>query len=912
MEHSKSQAATYNAPLPWLLWALAFLVVSYTTRNPLYLVLACVVLWATVEAHAQQLSLRLFLTVLLLGTVWNFVTVHVGNTVLFALPETWFLIGGSYTLEAALYGALNGLALALILSTFGFLMVQLSPRDMIRLTPPALYEAGLVLSVALTFLPQGRETLEEIRQAQAVRGHRVKGLRDLLPLFLPLLITALERALQLAETLEARAFTSWRGRRSWHTAALFIVALLLLLLGSGGALLGWPSWINSALLIAGVLAVGWGIGLAGAAMPGAAPYASRRTALTPGAWLISGATVAALALWGVLLFSQPQVLAYEVYPHPTAPSLSVWAVLALLLLAVPAFTRVGRVASAPQPRAPVLEPVAKVTLPPRIVFEGLTFAYPGGAAPLLRDVSCAIEPGAFVLVTGPSGVGKSTLLRCINGLVPQATGGRIGGHVWVGEADALRAGPRIMARQVGLVVQSPEAGFVADRVEDEVAFSLENRFRGGEGESVAPEALTARLEETLTRVGVAHLRERPLTQLSGGERQRVALAAALALHPPILLLDEPLSQLDPQGAEDLLAFLQQLHAEGMTIVITEHRLERVLPLVTDVIYLPGDGGLWHEAPHDAAPRLPSPPPVVALSAALGWSPPALSVAEARARLDESGIAARAFNVGCSEPVLRPSVPRSPDLLDLTGLQASYNGHPILRGATLALGEGELLALIGPNGAGKTTLLKAVVGALALQGGRIHLRGEDITSWDLPARCRRIGYLPQEPDLLLFSETVRAELEVTLRNHAMADGRVLPLLAHLGLEAYAEAYPRDLSVGERQRVALGAIAVVEPEVLLLDEPTRGLDMALKVALGELLRGWCAEGRSVLLVTHDVEWVAQFADRVALLEAGVVAAEGAPAAVLGARETFTPQMLQVLPGAGVLNLSQVQELLLPQQC
>ncbi|MBN1919894.1 MAG: ATP-binding cassette domain-containing protein [Anaerolineae bacterium] len=912
MEHSKSQSLTANAPVPWLLWALAFLLVSYTTRNPLYLLLACIVLWMTAEAHRQQLSLRLFATVVTLGTVWNFVTVHVGQTVLFSLPGTWFLIGGPYTLEAALYGALNGLALALILSTFGFLMAQLSPRDLIRLTPPALYEAGLVLSVALTFLPQGRETLEEIRQAQAVRGHRIKGLRDLLPLLLPLLITALERALQLAETMEARAFTSWRGRRSRGMASLLVMALLLLLSGSGGALLGWPSWVNSSLLIAGVLAVGWGIGRMGAVMPGASPNALQRAAFTPGAWLMSGATVTALALWGLLLLTQSQVLAYEVYPRPTAPSLSVWAILALLLLVAPAFTRAGRVFPAPQLRALAPASLARVVLPPRIAFEGLTFAYPGIATPLLRDVHCAIEPGAFVLVTGPSGVGKSTLLRCINGLVPQATGGHIGGHVWVGELDALRAGPRIMARQVGFVVQSPEAGFVADRVEDEVAFSLENWSRGQGVEFGTREALSARLEETLTRVGVVHLRDRPLTQLSGGERQRVALAAALALHPPILLLDEPLSQLDPQGAKDLLAFLQQLHAEGMTIVITEHRLERLLPLVTDVIYLPGDGGLWHAAPHEAAPRLPSPPPVVALSAALGWSPPALSVAEARLRLDESGIATSALRVARSKSPSMPSVSTPLTLLRLSELQASYNGQPVLRGATLALGEGELLALVGSNGAGKTTLLKAVVGALPLEGGRIYLREEDITSWDLPARCRRIGYLPQEPDLLLFSETVRAELEVTLRNHAMADGRVMPLLAHLGLAAYAGAYPRDLSVGERQRVALGAIAVVEPEVLLLDEPTRGLDMALKVALGELLRGWCAKGRSVLLVTHDVEWVAQFADRVALLEAGVVVAEGAPAAVLGAREAFTPQMLQVLPGVGVLSVSQAQELLLPQRC
>ena len=203
-ESPSSPGSSRSAPVPWLLWALAFLVVSYTTRNPLYLVLLGAVLWATAEAHAQRLSRRLFFTMTGLGLLWNFLTVHVGSTVLFALPGTWFLIGGPYTLESALYGALNGLALALILSAFGLLMSRLSPRDLVRLTPPALYEAGLVLSVALAFLPQGRETLEEIRQAQAVRGHRVKGLRDLLPLLLPLLITALERgeAPNVMKTLE--------------------------------------------------------------------------------------------------------------------------------------------------------------------------------------------------------------------------------------------------------------------------------------------------------------------------------------------------------------------------------------------------------------------------------------------------------------------------------------------------------------------------------------------------------------------------------------------------------------------------------------------------------------------------------------------------------------------------------------
>ncbi len=901
-QHAESHRLAHDTPVPWLLWALVFLVVSYTTRNPLYLALLGAALWVTAEAQQHHLSLSLFLMVVGLGTLWNFMTVHVGSTVLFALPGTWFLIGGPYTLESALYGALNGLALALILSAFGLLMAQLSPRDLVRLTPPALYEAGLVLSVALAFLPQGRETLEEIRQAQAVRGHRVKGLRDLLPLFLPLLITALEQALQLAETTEARGFIAWRGQVSRRVTALFVVALLLLLVGSGGALLGWTTWLSGGLMAAGLLLVGWGLHVAGRAGTGAPVRLLRRGMTSPTSrWMLVGA-LAALLLWSVLLLTQPRFLAYEVYPRLTLPPFYPWAGFAVLLLALPAFAQ-GDDPAVSQPQIPLaLLPAPEPKSPPRIVFDHVTFAYPGMPAQLLQHSHCAIEPGAFVLVTGPSGAGKSTLLRCINGLVPQATGGRISGHVWVGGVDALRSGPRVMARQVGLVIQSPEAGFVTDRVEDEVAFSLEHSCRGDTGMACTPEAVAARVEEALTRVGIPHLRGRLLAQLSGGERQKVALAAALALCPPILLLDEPLSQLDPQGAAELLAFLQQLHHQGMTIVMTEHRLERLLPLATEVVYMPGDGTLWWANPYEASMRLPEPPPVVALSAALAWSPPALSVAEAAARLVETNHQTTPFSTTC----LRSSADRSP-LLHLAGLQASYSGELTLRDVNLTLAEGELVALIGSNGAGKTTLLKTVIGVLPLHGGRLCLRGEDISTWDVATRCRRMGYLPQEPDLLLFSETVHEELEVTLRNHGLADGRILPLLAQLGLAAYKDAYPRDLSVGERQRVALGAIAVVEPELLLLDEPTRGLDMGLKVALGELLRAWCARGRSVLLVTHDVEWVSRFASRVALLKDGIVAAEGTPEAVLDDQGVYAPQMAQLFPGAGVLTVEQALALL-----
>ena len=914
-------------PLPWLLWTLALLAVVYTTRNPLYLLLTLAAVWAVAESVGRPFPWRLLLTLVGLGALWNFVTVHVGETVLFRLPGDWFMVGGPFTAEAALYGALNGLSLGIMLGGCGLLVALLSPRDVVRLTPPAFYEAGLVLSVALAFLPQGRETLEEIRQAQAIRGHRVKSLRDHLPLLLPLLVTALERALRLSEVLEARGFTALQHGAPRRVLALFVASLALFLTGSGAALLGWPRWLGSGLLLLGGGCMVWGLWLIGNTRHRTA-YRPRQ--MTSRERLLGGAAVLVLLSWGALQLWQPASAAFEVYPHPQLPDFSLAAALPVLLLAAPALfparwgaetlqrcdaatlrrynaetlsrhdASCGRSLTEPQTSSPLVAvaglPTEPQTHSPPITFDHVSFTYPERSSPVLRSLELTIPPGAFVLVTGSSGVGKSTLLRCINGLVPHASGGRIAGHVWVGDVDALRAGPRRMAAQVGFVVQSPETGFVTDRVADEVVFSLEN--------AGLPQAeIAARLAEALAVAGIKHLREQPLARLSGGEQQRVALAAALALRPPVLLLDEPLSQLDPQGAAELLRFLQELQARGHTIVAAEHRLERLLPLATQVILMEEAGQVWSGSPADAARRLPLPPPVVALGRALGWDPLPLAVEGARNAALSLPRRARAGLAVAGLPT-EPQTGRHPRLLRLTGLTVAYNGVPVLHDVELTVGASELVVLVGSNGAGKTTLLRAVTGLLPARSGRVWLGGEEITEWDVARRCRRIGYLPQEPDLLLFSETVAEELAVTLRNHGLPDeGRVAQLLAQLGLASNAGRYPRDLSVGERQRVAWGAVAITQPEVLLLDEPTRGLDMTLKVELGRLLRAWCAQGRGVLLVTHDVEWAARFADRVVLLERGRVVADGDPHDVLASHPIFAPQLARLFPGAGVLTVAEV---------
>lgn len=866
--------------------------IAATTRHPLYLLLLGGVVAAVGAALRYDFPLRIAITLLFFGALWNFVTVHVGETSLFRLPGDYFAIGGAYTLEAALYGALNGISIALILTAFVFLTQLLSPRDVVRLTPPALYEVGLVLAVALAFLPQGRETLQEIQEAQELRGHRSRGLRDFLPILLPLMIKALERALDLAETMEARGFSARREKLSRWVVVLLLVSLLAALGGVLGGMVNLAAWLLGGLWLLAVLLLLAALYLAGKDTPSTNYRAAH---LSAAEWGAVGTALAALLVWGGLQLLAPQMLVYSVYPRVTLPEFELLGALPVLLLLFPALVPLWAapaVEASPEPVSPLATAEfagGGHVVSPAITFERVTFLYPGSTEPVLRDMSFSIAPGAFVLICGPSGSGKSTLLRCVNGLVPHSSGGTIAGVVRVGGVDALRSGPRVLAALVGFVPQSPESGFVADMVDDEIAFALANA-----GLSVSE--ISTRIAAALSVTGCAHLLERRLDSLSGGERQRVAVAAALALQPAVLLLDEPLSQLDPQGAADVVQFLRRLNARGITIIVAEHRLERLLPCATQVVTLPGDGSFWAGAPREAALRLAAPPPLVALGRKLGWSPLPLALPEAV--LHAADIDGLRFSAVPDMPKVTSAA------LRICGLHARYSGRAVLEDFSLDLGAGQLTALIGANGAGKTTLLRTIVGLLPQERGQVLLGEQDISTWDVAARCRHIGFLPQDPDLLLFADTVAAELSVTLGNHGLvATGQSADLLARLGLTPVREVYPRDLSVGERQRVALASVSVTQPTCLLLDEPTRGLDMPRKMALGELLRSWCVAGMSVLLVTHDVEWVACFAERVVLLEQGRVLDDGAPSIVLPAHTAFAPQMARLFPHAAVITVAQV---------
>lgn len=518
-----------------------------------------------------------------------------------------------------------------------------------------------------------------------------------------------------------------------------------------------------------------------------------------------------------------------------------------------------------------------------IRFESVSYRYPRQRDAALRRFSWQVEPGAFALIAGPSGSGKSTIIRCLDGLIPHFHGGAFGGRLTVFGTDTRMEQPARLSRLTGLVSQFPEAQTVMDRVEDEIAFGPENH-------GLAWDVIRHRVEESLELLGIAHLRSREIATLSGGERQRVVIASAMAMRPPALALDEPLSQLDPWGAGDVVAALERVHDErGTTIVLAEHRLERLLGRASNCLVLEQDGEILARGTvREVAGSLSNLSPLVQLGRALGWDPLPLTVDEAR-----QAIAVSRFR---GEELVLPgedSPTAGPALVELEGVGFAYGRQVVLQNVTATLRGGMVTALMGRNGSGKTTLIRHINGLLRPHSGRVRLLGSDISSVATTDLARNVGYLPQHPAAMLFNPTVADELRFTLRCRG-SSGDVDGTLLDLGLRHLAERNPFDLSGGERQRTALAAVLVGRPPVLLLDEPTRGMDSARKSELATLLQQLAGAGMAVVLATHDVDLVAACADRVIVLESGEIAADGIPREVLTRQPGFATQINQIFGG------------------
>lgn len=436
----------------------------------------------------------------------------------------------------------------------------------------------------------------------------------------------------------------------------------------------------------------------------------------------------------------------------------------------------------------------------------LTYWYPDAEVAALSDVSLTLD-GGLTLVAGPSGGGKSTLLRVINGLVPHFHGGRIAGSALVLGMNTVGTPTRSLAREVGFVFQDPELQAVYGVVDREVAFGLENI-------GLPPAEMASRVADALDEAGAGALAGRKIRTLSGGERQRVALASALAMRPRVVVLDEPTSQLDPDGAVLVLEAATRLAAQGRAVVIAEHRLERLLPEAEALITVEAGGARTADRP--------------------SWQPIALP-----------------------PPIPRRSPPGDV-VWSLSGVTAGFEGHAVIDGVDLAGRSGEVVALAGPNGGGKTTLLRVIAGFLRPLLGTVE------------RRPGRIAYLPQNPTALLHRRTLRDEVQLTIR---LAGERESPetILDRLSLREVAGRYPRDLSCGQRQRAALAAVLPGRPSLVLLDEPTRGMDDGAREALVRLLAHLRDRGAAVILATHDAALRSAVADRVLNVRGGKVTEE-----------------------------------------
>ncbi|MEV7125679.1 ATP-binding cassette domain-containing protein [Streptomyces sp. NPDC093260] len=611
-----------------------------------------------------------------------------------------------------------------------------------------------------------------------------------------------------------------------------------------------------------------------------------------------------------------------------------------------------------------------------IRFEDVSVTYDGAAEPTVAGVDFEVPEGELVLLVGPSGVGKSTILGAVSGLVPHFTGGTLRGRVTVAGRDTRTHKPRELADVVGTVGQDPLSHFVTDTVEDELAYGMESL-------GLAPEVMRRRVEETLDLLGLAALRDRPIATLSGGQQQRVAIGSVLTPHPKVLVLDEPTSALDPAAAEEVLAVLQRLvHDLGTTVLMAEHRLERVVQYADQVVLLPVPGAApVLGTPADIMAESPVYPPVVALGRLADWTPLPLTVRDARRRAaplrarlaaHEPGTAngagtarpadtarmagsasdgsaatgtdaasdaatpASAHSAGtpataapasppvppravpapraASRPWLRlrrrqGAVPAEDTSLvaEVRGLGVWRDGVRALRRVDLTVAPGETVALMGRNGAGKSTLLGSLVGLVQPSAGQVRVSGAVPHRTSPRELVRRVGLVPQEPRDLLYADTVAAECAAADQDAQAAPGACRALVSALLPGVCDATHPRDLSEGQRLALALAVVLTARPPLLLLDEPTRGLDYGAKARLVAELRALAAAGHAIVLATHDVELAAELAHRVVLLAEGEVIADGPTAEVVVSSPSYAPQVTKILAPQRWLTVAQVREAL-----
>lgn len=526
-----------------------------------------------------------------------------------------------------------------------------------------------------------------------------------------------------------------------------------------------------------------------------------------------------------------------------------------------------------------------------IKFSNVSLVYPNSTKTVLEDLTLDIAEGELVLVIGPTGSGKSSLLRLINGLVPHHTGGILAGDVSVDGVSTREVKPGGLAHLIGIVGQNPLHGFVTDTVEEELAFSMEVM-------NLAPDVMRKRIEEALDFMSLTTLRSRQISTLSGGEQQRVAIASALVMHPRVLVLDEPTSALDPIAAEEVLSILHRLvHDLGITVVLAEHKLERVIGFADRIVYINGDGQTNVGTPSQIMQTSPLAPPIVHLARALGLADVGLSVRDMR-RLTET------IRENITVPSQSAAKKSGKTVIDIDTVTVAYGASTALNKVSATIYENEIVAVMGRNGAGKSSLLTAIAGVGHVTSGKVHIHSLESSSLAGNLRMKTVGFIPQEPSDLLYAQSVIKECHQADKDNQIESGTTLKILDQLVPGISHETHPRDLSEGQRLGLALSIVLSSNPKVLILDEPTRGLDYeAKKILIRILIEFAKTYNRAVVIATHDVELVAELATRVIFLADGDIVADGATIDVLLASPAFAPQVSKVMAPAPWLTVHDV---------
>ncbi|MFC0903440.1 ABC transporter ATP-binding protein [Clostridium sp. MT-14] len=522
-----------------------------------------------------------------------------------------------------------------------------------------------------------------------------------------------------------------------------------------------------------------------------------------------------------------------------------------------------------------------------IEIKDLNFTYPMEKERSLKNINLQLEKNDFLLIAGRSGSGKSTLARAIVGTVPNFYGGTIGGEIKIGGKYLKDMSHRERAEKVTMVFQDPEKQLMMNRVHREVAFGLENI-------GVDEDVIKRRVYEALQFSGILHLADRDIASLSGGEKQKVAVASALVYMPDCIILDEPTSQLDPSSAEEMLNITKKINEElGITIIVIEQRVNRWFDTV-DSIAVMNDGTLeLFEDKRDFyyncnKRQFMFMPDYLKFFKKMNFNKMPQNFKDARVEILNSSLNVKSGN----EVAAAEFQNNDKEVISVNKLNCKYGSKQVLRDINFTVENGEFIAILGANGAGKSTLLKTILG-LVEHEGIIRLYGEDTSKMDIRQIARHIGYISQNPNDYLSKDSVYEEVKFTMDNYGIYDEKIVnSVLKELEIYDLKDKNPRDLSGGQRQRVAIASILVLQPDMILLDEPTRGLESGLKNKLGKLLQNLNRKGTSIILVTHDTDFASNFCRRYMIMFNGRIVADGNKRQVLGDGIFYTTSMNKLL--------------------